>query len=307
MNGAVKKFAVTKPNNSILKLSGLIPVIGLFVGFSANAQSSYQYENFISYLQYDNNSVIYTDHDEWTVSLGGVSYFKQVDTTRGPLAEAAFLNRASGARLIYSRTETEVSMKAWGDYEASGETRTDYAIGQIEYFIPDSIFYLSLGVAAAQARYSSSMTEDYVTETTSEKSDWDYKGVASLGITPLDGLMFWSDFYEGQELGDQWILNGKYVLLLSGERALNFQAGYAVQKDEDYGDITSPSISSDYYFNKTFSVGLAYYLTDYEDADDDKTYELRARKFFGENVSVQASVAELDEDRTALIGAGYRF
>lgn len=307
MNGAVKKVAVAKPNNSILKLSGLIPAIGLFASFSANAQSSYQYENFISYLQYDNNSVIYTDHDEWTATLGGVSYFKQVDTTSGPLAEAAFLNRASGARLIYSRTEMESSLKPWGGYESSGETRTEYAIGQIEYFVPDSIFYLSLGVVAAQVRYSSSETEDNVTVTTSGKSDWDYKGIASVGITPMNGLMFWSDFHEGQELSEQWNLNGKYVLLLNGERALNFQAGYAVQKDEDYGDIANPSISSDYYFNKTFSVGLAYYLTDYEDADDDKAYELRARKFFGESVSVQASVAELDDDRSTLVGASYRF
>lgn len=296
---------VVKPSSSFLTLS-CVAATGLLASLSVNAQSSYQYENSISYLKYEMDTLPEDKYENWVLTLGGVTYFAPVNTTRGPLAEAAFISRASGVRLTYSRSDIDAKI-AWMDEEVSSEYTTDNAVLSVDYYVPNTIFYLSLGVSAAKTKFSSRRISNGTIIRHSDSGKWDYQGIASLGVTPVNNLLLWSNFYEGQDVSDDWNVNGKYLLLLNGERALNFQVGYSVENDEDYGDIANPSISSDYYFNKTFSVGVAYYLTDYEYVDDEHTYELRARKFFSESISVQASFAKLEDDRTALIGASYRF
>ncbi len=295
--------------STVIRSVRVLPIVIASLVFSAGmpalAQSSYQYENSIVYQKYKIDTSSDEDYDNWGIALAGATYFAQVDTTRGPLAEAAFLNRASGVNLVYSRTETDNSW-TYQDEDFRTEARTDAAVLNINYYVPETIFYVSLGVAADKSKYSSSITRDGTRSAHRYNGEWDYQGLATLGVTPLNNLLIWSNFYEGQDVGDHWNLNGKYVWLFQGERALNIELGYE-QEDEDDEKITRNTISTDYYFNKSFSVGLAYHLSAFEYIDDQESSEIRARKFFGESVSVQASYTEMDDEQMVLIGGSYRF
>ncbi|PUA30149.1 MAG: hypothetical protein B0W54_06430 [Cellvibrio sp. 79] len=120
-------------------LSRLVLVAGLFSCLGVNAQSSYQYENSIIYSQLQKDTLPDEDFDGWAAGIGGISYFQRVNTDRGPLAEAAFLGKASGVRLFYTRTDTKESVDN-GNWTEREENKTDDVLLNVEYYIPDSIF-----------------------------------------------------------------------------------------------------------------------------------------------------------------------
>ena len=297
--------ALTRTIGSSFKPPHLLCVIGLFSCFSANAQSSYQYENLIIYSQLQRDTLPDEDFDGWALAVGGVSYFQRVNTNRGPLAEAAFLGKASGVRLFYTRTETEESLhdENWIERE---ENKTNDALFNIEYYIPDSIFYASLGVAAQKKSSADKIIvagNSYTVDR--DKGEWDYIGIASAGITPVTGWLIWTSFHEGQDVGDEWNINSKYVWLLQGEQALNIELGY----EENDTDISRSrySLSADYYVNKTLSFGLAHSAIDHDDAASEESNQVRIKKFFSESISVQAAYTDMDKESSVLVGGSYRF
>lgn len=301
----VNHHAVIKSICAPVKLSYAITMLGLFASVSANAQSSYQYENSIIYSQLQRDTLPAEDFDGWALAVGGVSYFQRVNTNRGPLAEAAFLGKASGVRLFYTRTDTEESLRDenWIERE---ENKTDDVLLNVEYYIPDSIFYASLGVAAQKQSSADKIILEGRTYTVDrDKGEWDYIGIASAGITPVTGWLIWSSFHEGQDVGDEWNIHSKYVWLLQGEQALNIELGY---EEFDTGVSRSNySLSADYYVNKTLSLGVAHSEVDYDDAGTIKTNQVRIKNFFSESISVQAAYIDMDKERSVLVGGSYRF
>lgn len=287
------------------KLSRLVCVIGLFSCLAANAQSSYQYENSVIYSQLQRDTLPAEDFDGWALAVGGVSYFQRVNTNRGPLAEAAFLGKASGVRLFYTRTDTEESFRDenWIERE---ENKTDNVLLNVEYYIPDSIFYASLGAIAQKKSSADKIILGGDSHTVDrDKGEWDYIGIASAGITPVTGWLIWSSFHEGQDVGDEWNIQSKYVWLLQGGQALNIELGY--EEIDTEASRSQYSLSADYYFNKTLSLGIAHSAIDYDDADSVETNQVRIKNFFSESISVQAAYIDMDEERSVLVGGSYRF
>lgn len=84
---------------STLLLSSSVPLLALGIAGSASA---YQFEIGADYSQGDVEDV---DFD--TVGVTGTYYFGDVPTGNGPLAEAAFLGRASGFSLGYSASDID--------------------------------------------------------------------------------------------------------------------------------------------------------------------------------------------------------
>ncbi|MEN0037612.1 MAG: putative porin [Cellvibrio sp.] len=300
----VNHLAVVNSAVSPFALSRLVVAMGLCTSLSVAAQS-YQYENSIYYTQINRDTAPSQDYDNWGVTLDGVSYFQAVDTSRGPLAEAAFLRRASGVRLTYGRSETDSSFSS-NNYEIQSEYKTDSGLLSIEYYIPNTIFYAGLGVVADKTETVTKVTSAGITDSSRDKDGWDYLGTAVLGVTPLDGWLVWTSFIEGQDVSDFWNIQSKYVWLLPAEQALNFQVSYA-EADDDGFSSSSYALGVDYYINKSVSIGTAYSATDADDVDTEDVYELRVRTFFGDNVSAQASYSEADDDNYFRIGASYRF
>lgn len=240
--------------------------------------------------------------------ISGTYYFNDVATRNHPLAEAAFLERSSGISFTYSRDRTRfddalVDILPNGDVEYVGDgrftTTASFSSADVEFYIPNSIFYIGGGIGEGRfnTRYRVDTGDELISGSYSEDTGtfWSLRA----GITPVDGLLVWSEFYKDQELDDEWNINAKYVMDWSGN-ALNLEAGY----EHFYGN-DSLALAADFYFDRTFSLGATYTYYDDTDANDD--YGLRLRKFFTDKFAVETSFVTSDVEDSYLVGATLRF
>lgn len=256
-----------------LKILSAILSFSCLSSIAYAAESSYRAEVAAGYGQYSIDGTDMFNKSEYDIS--GVYYFSGVDTKSHPLAEAAFVERSSN---IYAR---------WNrvDYDNFGSSLDVSAIG-IDFYVPSTMLYIGAGIEQLNGKNGIETYED---------SAW----YAKLGIAPIDGLLVWSQFYEDADVSDYWNINAKYVVPLSGENAINFEARYANWDDQD----SDTEISADYYFTRNFSLGAGYTISDSVD-----TIELRARHFFGDKFSMEVGYAtEGSDDNSWRLGANLRF
>ena len=97
-----------------------------------------------NYLDPDNGSSVSK------FGVDGTYYFNPVQTRNAPLAEAAFLNRASNVNAHVN----------YGDN--SGTKDTQYGVG-VEYFVPNSDFYLSGDVGRNEREIDNTNIDSKVT------------------------------------------------------------------------------------------------------------------------------------------------
>ena len=225
-------------------------------------------------------TVAYVDPDDADSSTGvavdGAYYFNAVQVKNSPLNEAAFLDRASNINANLSYT----------DYDSIEVT--SFGVG-IEYYIPNSDFYLSGNVG--QTAIDTDLG-DFDTTTYS----------AELGYLPMPGLLVAVGLagYDNDEDDDvNPTLRAKYVTQV-GAYDMNFEAGATFGDDNAYG------IGTDLYLDKTLSVGLGFSGSDADGVDDD-VFTIRAKKFFTQQVSLEGSVAFADESNVFGLRAAYRF
>lgn len=190
----------------------------------------------------------------------GIYHFNQVQTTNRPLAEAAFLQRSSNA---YLRTQQDFDVIQAG----------------AEFYIPDTIFY----VAAELLR------TDY--DNSDHNNDWGVR----VGVTPINGLLVYTQYYDEQ--GYDFNVHAKYVMDLGYNNALNIEAGYS-----DFDHHSAVYVFGDYYFNHSFSAGAGY-----SDIHDNDAFTIRARNFFTPTIAGEASFTKGDNYDQFTIGASIRF
>lgn len=226
-------------------------------------------------------SITHIDWDNADSSTGfgvdGTYYFNPVQVKNSPLNEAAFLNRASNVNggLSYS--------------DSNNIEQTVFAAG-IEYFVPNTDFYLSAGINHLE-----------IETPFAEGDSTGYS--AEVGYLPAPGLLVAAGFV-GQSVddGDDEIdptIRAKYVTQMGGYD-VNFEAGTS------FGDIDYYNLGADVYLDKTLSVGAGFSSSDSDLADDD-TFTLRAKKFFNQQVSVEGSVGFGDTANTFGVRGAYRF
>jgi hypothetical protein len=287
----------------------ILSAIALAATASAASANSYRGELNVgggsSEIEYEGFSE--ADKSNYGI-VSGTYYFSDVATRNHPLAEAAFLERSSGISFTYSRDRTRfedvlVDTLPNGDAEIIGEgrftTTSTFSSADIEFYIPNSIFYIGGGIGEGtfKTRYRVTDGDELITGSYSEDTGtfWSLRA----GITPVDGLLVWSEFYKDQEVDDEWNINAKYVMDLSGN-ALNLEASY----DHFYGN-DSLGLAADFYFDRTFSLGATYTYYDDTNANDD--YGLRLRKFFTDKFAVETSFVTSDIEDSYLVGATLRF
>ena len=106
----------------MFKKTALIAGIGL--ALSATAQADYQWELDAGYARGsfdykdENPRTVNGDNDTNIYGLGATWYMETVDTSKGPLGEAAFLDHASSIGIAFSDGEVDISN---GD-DADGQT-----------------------------------------------------------------------------------------------------------------------------------------------------------------------------------------
>jgi hypothetical protein len=272
----------------------LLPTIIAATGFlTASLAFSATYQGEISAAYGDIDT---SDSEEgYMVGVEGKYYFAPVDTTNHPLAEAAFIEKANNVYVNLGNYE----------YKDSGE-RTDIymrSVG-IDFYIPNSMIYLGAGVVEGKAKSTWSM--DGYSESYSTK--WDSSWFVKAGIAPITGLLVWSEFTEDVDVSDEWNINGKYVLPLAGEQALNIEASYE-QSDVDFEHDTITG-AVDYYLDRNLSLGAGFVNTSFDNSIGDDAvndYFIRARNFFTDNISAEISYTDGDYEDSLMFGGTIRF
>lgn len=201
-----------------------------------------------------------TDFDD-TLRLEGEWHFNAVNTGRHPLAEAAFLERSSNVGLTYAYTDPDLG----GSFNTVSV--------DLEYFVPNSIFYLGAGY-----------------EDEDGNNDWS----VTLGVLPMPGLLITTTYED--EAGYDLNLAARYFTELAAGTALSLRARY---EDHDASDLIG--LEADYYLDRTLSVGV-----ELEDQDD-TGYGVRTRKFFTPVFSGEARYFNQNSNDLWEIGVSYRF
>ena len=226
-------------------------------------------------------SYTYTDWDDFdstnNFGVDGTYYFNPVQTRNAPLAEAAFLNRAS-------------NVNAKIDYASnSGVKNSEYGAG-VEYFVPNSDFYLSGRLGRTELEVDHTPVDQKVTTYGAE-----------VGYLPAPGLLLavgvaGYDEKDGKDGADPTV-RAKYVTQVGGND-VNLEAYGA------FGDLDEYRVKGDYYLDKTLSVGADYYNNDLTDRDE---WGISAKKFFNQQVSLEGRIGFGDDYNTYGIRGAYRF
>lgn len=220
------------------------------------------------------------DFDEVDTETGfavdGTYYFNPVQVKNNPLNEAAFLDRASNVNAEISYIDLDFADK------------TTFGAG-IEYFVPNSDFYLSADIGHSTVKADGLDNDNTL----------NYR--AEVGYLPVPGLLVAVGLDGHDNDYDDNVdptLRAKYVTQV-GQFDMNFEA------DATFGDDNAYGLGTDLYLDKTFSVGLAYAGSDADNSDD--VFTLRAKKFFTPQISLEGSVAFPDEANIYGIRGAYRF
>lgn len=239
----MKKLVIASALLSALAISGTANAYQAEVGASAGL------------IDPDNGS------SSGSFGVDGKYYFNPVQTRNAPLAEAAFLDRASNVGAKYQYDEV-------GDDE-----RHQYGVSA-EYFVPNSDFYVSGNVGRDDRKYAGGVDFD---ETVYG---------AEVGYLPAPGLLiaagirgYDNDYDDGVDP----TLRAKYVTTLSNGKDINLEAGAA------FGDLDEYNLAADYFIDKTLSVGVDYYSKDNGPSDTNE-FGVSARKFFTPQVSLEGRV-----------------
>lgn len=237
------------------------------------------------------------------ITLEGTYYFSQVDTANRPLAESAFLQKASSFYVngVYSRYKENDS-----EFDSSEKTTVYGRQLGADFYIPNSIFFLGAGIT--EFKVKSEWRNDDSLER--ETLDWDSQWYVKTGVTPVDGLLVWSEFYEDVDISDHWNINAKYVMPFGASgQWLNLEARYETTED-DGDDSQVFSIAGDYYLDSHLSLGggITHYTYDGDYSNDNENeYFVRANQYFTDNLAVNLKYADGDYESSWTLGATLRF
>lgn len=221
-----------------MKKTAFALAFAVAAGFGTAAQAQdYQIEAEVGYTHIDPK----VGSSDSAFDVSGTYFFDRVATSGHPLAEAAFLQRASNMSLGYQTVD-----------DADSDT-----IGIEGEFYFDQL-YLRGG-------YSSQDNGGFDTDTLSARVGW----VLSEGFRIAGGIDRVDP--DGGNTSNDLVVEAKYVAKLAGGAAFNLE-GSATFLDEADDEVIA--LGGDYYFNPALSVGAGISL-----ADNDDNWNLRARYF----------------------------
>lgn len=255
----------------------LIPAALAALSMQAVADS-YQVELLGQYIDNEIGS-LETD----ILVAGGTFYIEAVDDSKGPLAEAAFLNKASSISVAYTDIEMEQ-----GPFEAEGDSwalggravvgsgfiiDAAYSSGDIEGF-DIKAFTLGGGMylsdSASLVLSYTNIDDDFFGET--DIVDLDYKNLLTLGNGAnmnIDATLGYSDPDAGDSVVNVGLGADYYI---NSQLSLGGSLGFISSDDTD---AWSYGVRAEYFFNSHVAIAAAYDVIDFDDfSDDDETLTL---------------------------------
>ena len=294
---------------TIMKKLGLATALLL----AMTGAQAYQFE-VQGQSEYIDNTV---NDQDFSGALQGTYYFKNVDATKGPLAEAAFLNQASNFSLAYN----------YGEYDVDAD-KADFVShvygAKAEAYVPTQLVPVY-----ASAAYSHTITDGKG----GQDNDNGDRYALELGAVVAPNFLVAVGY---TSVADQYSLdafnilaNGvakaalesdtidqdqdaitartKYVGAIDGTNmAVGFEAGLV------YGEDTMYNLKTDLYLTPALSVGASYAETS-ADSVVDSAWGANVNYFITPAVAVGASyvnanaVGEAGDTQTVGVNAKFRF
>ncbi|HHW52806.1 MAG TPA: porin Omp33-36 [Acinetobacter towneri] len=263
--------------------------------------------------EYIDNTV---NDKNFTGAVQGTYYFKNVDATKGPLAEAAFLNQASNFSLAYN----------YGEYDEDGLDIVSHTYGaKAEAYVPTQLVPVY-----ASAAYSHTINDSknnlefddqgdrYALElgavvapnflvavgytSVADQTSYDAFNILSNGVAK-------AALESGTINQDQDAITArtKYVGAIDGTNmAVGFEAGLV------YGEDTMYNLKTDLYLTPALSVGASYAETS-ANTDVDSAWGANVNYFITPAVAVGASYVNANavdaarDTQTVGVNAKFRF
>ncbi|QNH51374.1 putative porin [Acinetobacter venetianus] len=283
------------------KLSLITALLSSCVALNANA---YQTEATGAYE--------YVDMDGGktnSAAISGKYYFNPVQTRNAPLAEAAFLDKASsiGGGYAYSKLQ---------DDEDFGDLQFNIIGVESEIFIPDTQFYVS----GALHRTNIKATINGLGSESDNGNGYEFEA----GFLPVNGLLLAvgvADFSESinpvKVAKYGFVTNVSNAAVVSGDNddtAVSLRAKYVSEVAGFYtnfegvtyiGDETSYRLAADLYLDQTLSVGVSF--ADSTADDSDSIFNIRAQKFFNPQFALGVGYTTTDGADSYGINGTFRF
>ncbi|MDO5542610.1 MAG: porin Omp33-36 [Acinetobacter sp.] len=242
--------------------------------------------------EYIDNTV---NDQDFSGALQGTYYFKNVDATKGPLAEAAFLNQASNIALAYN----------YGESKELGDRDVVHVYGaKAEAYVPTKLVpaYASASYSHTIVDNKTGFTDDngdrYALElgavvapnflvavgytSVADQASLDAFNILANGVAKaaLESTTIGVDPHYDQ---DAITARTKYVGAIDGTNmAVGFEAGLV------YGESTAYNLKTDLYLTPALSVGASYMESSYNDSPN-KAWGANVNYFITPAVSVGAS------------------
>ncbi len=203
----------------------------------------------------------------YSAGVSATGYLDNVSTRNGPLAEAGFINHASNGTISYNYAQAK--QNGFDDLK----TQEIAIVG--EYYVPQSILYLSVNAAHDAINVHG---QDYNTYG------------AEVGVLPIPNLLLAvgvATINTKTYTDNDPTIRAKWLAQLSDSNALNLE-GYARfgSNSDDY------SVKGDFYLDRTFSIGTGYDAQHIKGiVNNPYDVNINARKFITHDFSVAVTAS----------------
>ena len=225
---------------------------------------------------------------DFTGGLQGTYFLKNVDSSKGPLAEAAFLNQASNVSLAYNYSELDSNVTAHNfgaKAEAYAPTKYVPVYGSLSY--SHTILDGKNGLPNDQGdRYSLEVgalpTQNFLVAV-GYTSAADQVALDAFNVMSNGAAKAVAEAATIGEDQDAITARAKYVGPIDGTNmSLAFESGIV------YGDATAYQFKTDLYLNPKLSVGASYAASSYA-ATPDSAWGANVNYFITPAIAVGAS------------------
>ena len=272
MTGCNKKFHFNILGKFMKKI--LVATALLASMTAANAYQN-EYNATAGYAHLEQNG---TNNNVEGATAGGSAtyYLSNVDTSKGPLAEAAFTTQTSSitAGYAYAQGASEIDGKAHV-FAGSGEFYIPTKLVGLDSILPVQSLYAAGGVSRAKVEGSGANGYQYTAE---------------VGVLPVANLLLVAGVVGNGNLGKNnnpnLIVRGKYVYELMG-KDVNLEGSVIFDDNRD----KFYQLATDYYLDKTLSIGAIASYAGISGVSDPYGLNINARKFVTENVSFLGGVS----------------
>ncbi len=264
--------------------------------------------------EYIDNTV---NDKNFTGAVQGTYYFKDVDSSKGPLAEAAFLNQASNVSVAYN----------YGEYDVDVENSdfTSHTIGaKAEAYVPTKVVPVY-----ASASYSNTITDNKAAGVADDHGD---RYALEVGVLPINNFLvavgytsvanqYSLDAFNTLSNGvakaalesdtiaddqDAITARTKYVGAIDGTNmSIGFESGLV------YGESTAYNLGTTLFVTPKLSVGASYAESSFAGSPD-KAWGANVNYFITPAVAVGASYVNANAEKgsvydTETVGVNAKF